>query len=203
MITCTHWLWMFWYLVEFCPSVKLLICLMAKKMDPEDGLEKKSQTTSMRLSRNTNTKNGWALQTNVINQKWEIEKLPFVFINVCCFIFQSVSRVQTLWIMKHTSRWQSRAPHNFIMSLLTKLLPDSHYRATARLWCLNRKYMALRHWFGVVLHLLKRPCKGPVMTKLGVSDRSNVARSRLQLQIACVHRFCKRSCTASCFLANR
>lgn len=86
MITCTHWLGMFWYLVEFCPSVKLLICLMAKKMDPEDGLEKKSQTTSMRLSRNTNTKKGWALQTNVINQKWEIEKLPFVFINVCCFI---------------------------------------------------------------------------------------------------------------------
>lgn len=99
MITCTHWSWMFWYLLEFCPSVKLLICLMAKKMDPEDGLEKKSQTTSMRLSRNINTKKGWALQTNVINQKWEIEKLPFVFINVCCFIFQSVSRVQTLWIM--------------------------------------------------------------------------------------------------------
>lgn len=75
-------------MVEFCPSVKLLICLMAKKMDPEDGLEKKSQTTSMRLSRNTNTKKGWALQTNVINQKWEIEKLPFVFINVCCFFFK-------------------------------------------------------------------------------------------------------------------
>lgn len=91
---------------------------------------------------------------------------------------------------EHTSCWQSRAPHNFIMSLLTKLLPDSYYRATTRLWCLNRKYMALRHWFGVVLHLLKRPCKGPVMTKLGVSDRSNVARSRLQLQIACMHRFC-------------
>lgn len=91
---------------------------------------------------------------------------------------------------EHTSCRLSRAPHNFIRSLLTKLLPDSYYRATARLWCLNRKYMVLRLWFGVVLHLLKRPCKGPVMTKLGVSDRSNVARFGLQLQIACMHRFC-------------
>lgn len=154
----------------------------------------------MRLSRHINNKRGtFADKCNKSKVgSWETA----ICFHKCLLLFFKVSAGHELleWWTYHSSR----APHNFIMSLLTELLPDSYYRAAARLWCLNRKCMALRRWFGCVLHLLKRPCTGPVMTKLGVSDRSNVTRSRLQLQIARMHaRFLQRSCAASCFLANR